>query len=222
MTTVTLPPGPTAPRSVQGAYALTKPLRGLRRLRDRYGDAFTVNVPIFGNAVVISSPAEIKQLFTAGPDLVDNLEVNLGRVLGPHSMFALSGEDHKRQRKLLVPPFHGRRLAAYEQIVEEETVRELASWPEDRTFATLPSMMRITLNAILRAVFGAEGGELAKLEKLLPRFTALGQRAVTAPIFRRDLPALARADDDEAAAAVRGCVHRRPAGDGPGGRALAP
>jgi cytochrome P450 len=182
---VTLPPGPAAPRAVQGAYALTKPLRGLRRLRDRYGDAFTVNVPIFGRAVVISGPAEIKQLFTSGPDLVDNLEVNLGRVLGPRSMFALSGEEHKKQRKLLVPPFHGRRLAAYEKIVEEETLRELASWPEGRAFATLPSMMRITLNAILRAVFGAEGAEFDELRELLPPFVALGSRLAVLPITKK-------------------------------------
>jgi cytochrome P450 len=189
MTTMTrpvaLPPGPAAPRAVQGAYALTFPLRGMRRLRERYGDAFTVNVPIFGNAVVISSPAEIKQLFTSGPDLVDNLEVNLGRVLGPRSMFALSGDEHKRQRKLLVPPFHGRRLAAYEKIVEEETVRELASWPEGRAFATLPSMMRITLNAILRAVFGAEGAEFAELRELLPPFVTLGSRLAVVPISKK-------------------------------------
>ncbi|MFI5585361.1 cytochrome P450 [Amycolatopsis sp. NPDC051758] len=189
MTTMTrpvaLPPGPTAPRAVQGAYALTFPLRGMRRLRERYGDAFTVNVPIFGNAVVISSPTEIKQLFTSGPDLVDNLEVNLGRVLGPRSMFALSGDEHKRQRKLLVPPFHGRRLAAYEKIVEEETIRELASWPEGRAFATLPSMMRITLNAILRAVFGAEGAEFAELRELLPPFVTLGSRLAVVPISKK-------------------------------------
>jgi cytochrome P450 len=182
---VTLPPGPTAPRAVQGAYALTQPLRGMRRLKERYGDAFTVNVPIFGHAVVLSDPGEIKQLFTSGPDLVDNLEVNLGRVLGPHSMFALSGAEHKRQRKLLVPPFHGRRLAAYEKIVEEETIRELASWPEGREFATLPSMMRITLNAILRAVFGAEGAEFAELRKLLPPFVTLGSRLAVAPISKK-------------------------------------
>ncbi|MEU0529918.1 cytochrome P450 [Amycolatopsis tolypomycina] len=181
----TLPPGPTAPRAVQGVYALTQPLRGMRRLKERYGDAFTVNVPIFGNAVVISDPAEIKQLFTSGPDLVDNLEVNLGRVLGSRSMFALSGDEHKRQRKLLVPPFHGRRLAAYERIVEEETVRELASWPEDKAFATLPSMMRITLNAILRAVFGAEGAEFAELRALLPPFVTLGSRLAVAPISKK-------------------------------------
>jgi cytochrome P450 len=183
--TVTLPPGPTLPRAVQGAYALTQPLRGLRRLRDRYGDAFTVDVPIFGRAVVISSPAEIKQLFTAGPDLVDNMEVNLGRVLGPRSLFALSGEEHKRQRKLLVPPFHGRRLAAYEKIVEEEALREFATWPENKTFATLPSMMRITLNAILRAVFGAEGAEFAELRELLPPFVTLGSRLAVLPIPKK-------------------------------------
>src|SRR5215467_5890968 len=129
------------------------PRRGMRRMRDRYGDAFTVNVPIFGRCVVISDPAEIRQLFQAGPEVADNLDRNLGRVLGPGSMFALRGEQHHRQRKLLVPPFHGRRLHAYEQIVEEETVRELATWPEGRPFATLPSMMRITINVILRAVF---------------------------------------------------------------------
>jgi hypothetical protein len=189
MTTMTrpavLPPGPTAPRAVQGAYALTQPLRGMRRLKERFGDAFTVNVPIFGNAVVISGAAEIKQLFTSGPELVDNLEVNLGRVLGSRSMFALSGDEHKRQRKLLVPPFHGRRLAAYEKIVEEETARELASWPEDQAFATLPSMMRITLNAILRAVFGAEGAEFAELRELLPPFVTLGSRLAVLPISKK-------------------------------------
>jgi cytochrome P450 len=187
MTAVTLPPGPSAPRLAQGVSALTLPLRGLRRLRDRYGDAFTINVPIFGGAVVISDPAQVKQLFTAGPELVDNLEPNLGRVLGPGSLFALTGADHRKQRKLLVPPFHGRRLAAYEKIIEDETVRELASWPEDREFATLPSMMRVTLGAILRAVFGAEGAELSRLRDLLPPFVTLGSRLAVLPISKVDL-----------------------------------
>jgi cytochrome P450 len=152
------------------------------RLRDRYGGAFTVNVPIFGRAVVISDPTEIKQLFTASADIADNLEPNLGRVLGPGSLFALSGEEHRKRRKLLIPPFHGRRLGAYEKIVEDETVREMASWPQGRQFATLPSTMRITLNAILRAVFGAEGAEFARLRDLLPRFVTLGSRLAALPI----------------------------------------
>jgi hypothetical protein len=160
------------------------PFRGMRRMRDRYGDAFTIDVPIFGRAVVISDPGEIKQLFTASTDVVDNLDANLGRVLGRGSLFALRGEEHRRQRKLLVPPFHGRRLAAYERIVEDETVREMATWPRGRPFPVLPSTMRITLNAILRAVFGAEGAELDELRALLPRFVMLGSRLAVLPLPR--------------------------------------
>ncbi len=184
MATVTLPPGPTTPLVVQAYHALTAPLRGIPRLRDRYGDAFTINHPIFRRAVVISDPAEVRQLFLTSPEIADNLDINLGRVLGPGSLFALRGEAHHRQRKLLVPPFHGRRLAAYERIVEEETVRELATWPVDRPFATMPSMMRITLNVILRAVFGAEGAEFAELRELLPRAVALGSRLALLPLPR--------------------------------------
>ncbi len=167
---------------MQAIHALTVRRHGMSRLRDRYGDAFTVNLPIFGRAAVISDPDEVKQLFQAGPDAADNLEPNLGRILGPGSMFALTGDRHRRQRKLLVPPFHGRRLGAYERIVEQETVRELALWPEGRPFATLPSMMRITLNVILRAVFGAEGQELNQLRDLLPRLVAIGSRLAVVPV----------------------------------------
>jgi hypothetical protein len=186
MTTVTLPPGPSSPGFAQAVYALTVPRHGMRRLRDRYGDAFTVKLPMFGRAVVISDPAEVKQLFQAGSDAADNPEPNLGRVLGPGSMFAITGEQHRKQRRLLVPPFHGRRLTTYEKIVEEETVRELASWPEGGEFATLPSMMRITLSVILRAVFGAEGAELSRLRALLPRAVALGSRLAVVPIPQAD------------------------------------
>jgi cytochrome P450 len=179
---MTLPPGPSTPRLVQAAYALAMPGRGMRRLHARYGDAFTVNMPIFGRAVVISRPDEIKQLFTTGTDVVDNLDQNLGRVLGPGSLFALSGEEHRVRRKLLVPPFHGRRLLAYEQIVEDETVREIATWPRDTPFPVLPSTMRITLNAILRAVFGAEGAEFDRLRELLPRMVELGSKLAVIPL----------------------------------------
>jgi cytochrome P450 len=184
---VTLPDGPSAPPVVQGAVALAAPLWGMRRMRARYGSAFTINVPVFGQAVVISDPAEIRQLFTASPEIAGNLDVNLGRVLGPGSLFALDGDAHKQQRKLLVPPFHGRRLCAYEAIVETEAVREMASWPEGREFPTLGSMMRITLNAILRAVFGADGAELADLRELIPRMVRLGSRLAVLPIPRSDL-----------------------------------
>ncbi|GLZ35087.1 cytochrome P450 [Lentzea sp. NBRC 105346] len=180
----TLPPGPSAPRFLQAAYALTHPRRGIPRMRERFGDSFTINVPTFGRALVISDPAEIKQLFLSGPEVADKMDRNLGRVLGPGSIFALVGEEHRRQRKLLTPPFHGRRLAAYERIVEEETEREVATWPHGEAFATLPSMTRITLNVILRAVFGAEGAEFSELRELLPRLINLGSWLAVLPLPR--------------------------------------
>ena len=187
MNAVTLPEGPSLPRFVQGGIAIAAPLWMMRRLHERYGSAFRINIPVFGDAVVISEPDEVKQLLMTGPEIADILDVNLGLVLGPNSFFAISGDAHRQQRKLLAPPFHGRRLRAYEAIIEEEAVREMAAWPEGREFATLGPMMRITLNAILRAVFGADGDELAELRTLLPALVKLGSRLVALPIPRTDL-----------------------------------
>src|SRR5215813_3533420 len=156
---VKLPPGPPLPRAVQGALALTNRRIALRIMRRIYGSAFTIDLPIFGQLVVISDPNDIRQLFKTAPHIADTTDTNLGRVMGPNSMFALTGDRHRAQRKLLTPSFNGRRLAAYEAIIECEAVDAFAAWPEDKTFATLPSMMRITLNVILRTVFGAEGQE---------------------------------------------------------------
>jgi cytochrome P450 len=185
--TATLPPGLSLPRFAQVVYTLAFQQRGMRRLRARYGDAFTVNLPIFGRALVISDPAQVKQLFTAGPDAVEVLEPNIGQVLGPGSLFGLTGAEHRKQRKLLVPPFHGRRLATYEKTIEEETARETASWPEGQEFATLPSMMRIAMGTILRTVFGAEGAELARLRDLLPPLVNLASWLAVLPITKVDL-----------------------------------
>ena len=105
---------------------------------------------------MVGDPALIKELFTAKTELVARAGV-LGESLGPGSTFSLDGAEHRERRKLLVPPFHGKRMVGYEAIVEEEVMREIASWPEGQEFETMPSMMRITLNAILRTVFGARG-----------------------------------------------------------------
>jgi cytochrome P450 len=177
-----LPPGLRLPRVVQGLAFISNRRRTLHFLRRRYGTAFSVNLPIFGRAVVISDPAMVKQLYLTSTELVTNIEPNLGRVLGRGSFFNLEGDAHRNQRKLLVPPFHGRRMHAYEVIIEEETMREADSWPEGAEFETLAPMMRITLNAILRAVFGAEGVEFEQLRELLPPFVEFASRLVTIPV----------------------------------------
>jgi cytochrome P450 len=86
----------------------------------------------------------------------------------------------------LAPPFHGKSMKNYEAIIEEETLRETANWPEGLAFATLPSMMHITLNAILRAVFGADGAELDELRRLIPPWVTLGSRLAAMPKPKRN------------------------------------
>ena len=184
---VRLPPTVPLPKLVTAVAFLTAGSRAVRALRRRYGSAFTVPLPIVGRAVMISDPALIKELFSASSDLVKR-PGNLGKIFGPGSTFSLHGAEHRQRRKLLVPPFHGKRMNAYEAIVEEEVLRETAGWPEGREFATLPSMMRITLNAILRAVFGAEGAEFDELREVLPAIVVLGSRTSRLPFWaRRDV-----------------------------------
>ncbi|MFR9768195.1 cytochrome P450 [Nocardia sp. SC052] len=187
MPAVRLPDGPSTPPIVQNLQILTGRTRTWRRMHDRYGSAFTIQMPRFGRSVVLADPAEIKALFTASADLVDNIDINLGQFLGPGSLFALSGNEHRKQRKLLTPPFHGRRLTVYESLIEEEAVREMASWPSGREFATMDSMMRITLNVILRAVFGAEGADFEELRRLLPRLVLIGSGLAAIPVPQRAL-----------------------------------
>jgi cytochrome P450 len=184
--TIVLPAGPCLPRGVQGLLALANRRIALEILRRRYGSAFTLDLPIFGRIVVLSDPGHIRQLFKCGHETADTTEANLGRVMGPNSLFALSGDRHRAHRKMLTPPFHGRRLAAYEAIVEREAVDEFASWPRDRAFATLPSMMRITLNVILRTVFGAEGKEFEDLRDMLLPAIRLGSKLAVIPVPQWD------------------------------------
>jgi cytochrome P450 len=182
--TIMLPDGPSSPRVVQAARLLANRNGTMHRLRDKYGTAFTVRTFALGPVVMLADPAEVRQLFLAAADDVDKSDVNLGSVLGAESFFAIRGEEHRRQRKLLTPPFHGRRLRAYESLMEEEAVREMRTWPQGPEFPVMPSMMRITLNVILRAVFGADGADLDELRRLLPKLVRVASMLAVAPIPR--------------------------------------
>ncbi|WP_439644580.1 cytochrome P450 [Gordonia soli] len=186
-----LPPRVALPPLVQGVGAVVDRRRTLQAMARRHGSVFTVEFPLFGRCVVVADPHLAKQLFTSSADSVRNVKPNLGRILGSGSMFALEGTDHRRRRKLLTPPLHGKRMARYEQIIVEEVERETASWPVGKRFATVEPMMRITLNAILRAVFGAEGEEFEELRRIIPPLVTTGSRMATLP----DLPWVARALD---------------------------
>jgi cytochrome P450 len=182
-----LPPGTRLPSAVQGLGMLAAQRQTLHAMRRRYGSCFTLRVPVFGTVVVVSDPGLVKELFTASPDDAGYVQPNLGDVLGRRSVFGLDGDAHRARRKLLAPPFHGRRLRAYEAMIEEETLREAETWPQGREFETLAPFMRITLNVILRAVFGAEGAEFDALRRLLPPLVLRGSRMVTQPLAQLDL-----------------------------------
>jgi cytochrome P450 len=181
-----LPDGPRTRRHLNGLLFLFARRWVTSRLQRRYGDAYTLDLPVVGRTVVVSHPDLVKAVYTAPPTILHGGKNPLGSLLGPGSLFSMDEERHLEERRKLLPPFHGERMRSYDALIEEEALREMRTWPEDREFATSTSFQRITLRVILRAVFGAEGAELTELEELLPRMTALGQRLVTATILRRD------------------------------------
>jgi cytochrome P450 len=185
--TVNLPPGPRLPKFIQGFGFAFARRRMISTLAKRYGDTFTMNVPLFGHMVTVTDPQLAKQLFTANTDDVGNINPNLSMIFGPGSVFALDGADHKRRRKLLTPPFHGKSIKNYERIFEEETLRESATWTDGITFETLEPMNRITLNVILRAVFGADGERLDQLREIISPWVTLGSRLAMLPRPSRSL-----------------------------------
>src|SRR5918994_62813 len=126
-----LPPGPRAPALVQGLRYLRNPLDFLTRFQGRYGDIFTVNFPFFGRVVYVAGPELVKEAFTGSPAVFHAGEANatlLEPVLGPSSILTLDDEAHMRQRKLLLPPFHGERVRRYGEMIEEVTRREMGTW----------------------------------------------------------------------------------------------
>ena len=172
------------PKIAQGIAFATVRRRFIRQARKRYGQVFEINVPFFGRTVFVSDPALVRQVFTASTDDLINVQPNLSRVFGPGSVFALDRTEHRNRRKLLAPPFHGQSIKNYEKVIEEETLRESANWPQGKEFETLEPMNRITLNVILRTVFGADGGELDYLREIIPPWVKLGSRMAALPAPR--------------------------------------
>jgi cytochrome P450 len=189
---VYLPPGSRTPKVLQTVQFLVQNHAMFHALARRHGsDVVRVNLPRNNHAVVINDPTLAKDLFNTSTDLIERAGYgagSIGEVFGPGSTFSLAGNEHRERRKLLAPPFHGKRMRSYETIIEEEAVREIATWPEGREFEMLEPMLRITLGAILRAVFGAEGPALDDLRETVPAMVTLGSLLVVCPpIMRRDL-----------------------------------
>ena len=152
------PPEVPLPRVLQTARFLVRPIAFFDRYRRELGGTFSARLLGPGDVVFVSDPESIKRLF--GADRVNTIapgrNIVLRPLLGPQSLLLQEGEEHLRRRKLMLPPFHGERMRAYESVIAEVTEAEIARWPEGTEFALHPSMQAITLEVILRAVFGVE------------------------------------------------------------------
>jgi cytochrome P450 family 135 len=156
-----LPPSPRLPAPIQTLGVVARPVPFLEWCRRRYGETFTLRVLRAGELVFISDPPSLKRLFGADRrnTIAPGRNVVLRPILGDRSLLLQEGEEHLRRRKLMLPPFHGERMRAYEAVMSRATDREIDSWPVGSEFKLHPSMQAITLEVILSAVFGVEEGD---------------------------------------------------------------
>jgi cytochrome P450 family 135 len=155
-----LPPGPRLPRVVQTAGFMFAGPRFLEACRRRYGNAVTFSTVFDSRFVMLFDPTLVKEVFQGSGEQLHAGEANalLGPVLGERSVLLLDGAEHLRHRRLMLPPFHGRRMQGYADVIRESTDTEIESWPVGEPFALLGSMQALTLRVILRAVFGYQPG----------------------------------------------------------------
>jgi cytochrome P450 len=144
----------------------------------RFGETFTLTIAHEGSWVMLSNPVDVKAVFTGDPELLHAGEANriLLPILGEHSLLLLDGAEHMAQRKLMLPPFHGARMQSYRALMADIARAEIGRWPAGTPFRVRPRMQALTLEIILRAVFGLDDGpglaELrVQLRRLLDRLT---------------------------------------------------
>jgi cytochrome P450 len=144
--------------------------------QDRYGDVFRLKIAYEGTWVILADPDAVKQVFTGDPRIFHAGEGNqvLAPVLGQSSILVLDEKPHMSQRRLLLPPFHGERMQAYGETMAEVAAAEIESWPSGTPYELRPRMQAITLDIILRTVFGVtEGERTAELRDALRDFLNL-------------------------------------------------
>jgi cytochrome P450 family 135 len=167
-----LPPGPQESPAIQTARWLLRPISFMESCRRRFGDAFSVSFLGFKTPMVmLSDPAAIQALYTNPKHaLPPGRSIALMPIMGPRSVLLLEGQEHLARRRVMLPPFHGERMQAYEQTLREIAVAEIDSWPDGAQISLHPRMQAVTLEVILRAVFGVtDERRRARLRELLPQ-----------------------------------------------------
>lgn len=165
------PPGPSVPGWMQAIALMARPVGFLRWCERRYGSIFTLRVPGIGEITYFTDPAAVKKILAGAPDefLAGKARNALEPIVGEGSVLILDGDPHSRQRELMAPSFHREAVAAYRPLMEQIAEREIEKWPREIPFPIRPKLQSLTLEVILRVVFGAEEPErLARLKNAIP------------------------------------------------------
>jgi cytochrome P450 len=178
-----LPPGPTHPSFVTAFHWVKRPLQYWEEIAAKHGDPFTMRLPGLPPLVVFSNPDAVKEVFTDDGETMHAGEFNqsLKAFLGEQSILMLDGKPHLRQRRLLLPPFHGERMQAYGRSMVDLTDASIDEWPLYRPFPIHERMQAITLRVIVRTIFGIEDGP--RFEKLCAQLTELTDLAAWPPLL---------------------------------------
>jgi cytochrome P450 len=153
------PPTVPLPRLVQVLRFNQRQIQFVFKAQRQFGDVFQYRGGTSGDPVLTSHPDHVKSLFTARPEQAPSLtgESPLRPVVGPRSVLTAVGERHMRQRKLLLPHFHGEAIDHYRKMITDAVGREIDRWPVRRPIALAPRMQAITLDVIMAGIFGIEG-----------------------------------------------------------------
>jgi cytochrome P450 len=199
-----LPPGPAAPAAAQTIEWVARPTDLMRRSAARYGEPFTLRT-LWADApmVLVSDPDTVRRVYAAPEDVLlgGASSTVLEPFAGPSSILLTGGEAHMRQRKLMLPPFHGPRMEAHRATVAALAEAEISGWEPGVALRTLPRMQELTLDVILRVVLGAPDPRLraairAALDMTtsIPRLIALSLAPRGSAPWRPFLRAVARVD----------------------------
>jgi cytochrome P450 len=157
----------------------------------RFGDAFTLRLVDRREQVIFVHPDAVRDIYTAEQDVLTFGDVTadlLGPILGPNSLLLLDGPRHRRERRLMLPPFHGERMQGYGRLMQQVAREAIARWPVERPFPIQQKMQEITLEVIMRIVFGVDdGASLGRLRECLHRLVELPNSRAAALLF---VPAL--------------------------------
>ncbi len=183
------PPGPRMPALLQTLAWAMAPTWFLDHCMARVGEMFTITFfPSGRQLVMVADPSAVKEVFTAPPEIAPSAAGNspVRPIVGPNSVLVTVGREHLRQRKLLLPPFHGERMREYEQTIVAATRADMAGWPRGEAMRVSTRSRAITLEVILTAVFGVADSRREPLRRAIGQLMApLNMIAVLRIALRR-------------------------------------